>query len=262
MTALVTGASSGIGLQYSIILARDYSCDILMVSNQEKELEDAAKEISLSYGVRTWSFYCDLAREDAARTVYDYAVKEGLTIDILINNAGFFFFDALCDTPPEKVEAMVMLHVVTVTGLCRLFGADMCKRKSGYILNMSSLCRWMEFPGIHTYIATKTYIYSFSKSIWYEFKPMGVGVTVATPGAVDTGLYGLSPKLRRLFVRLGISLPPEKLASKALKRMFGKKKTCMPGLINHLSIPFFRHFPDWLVFKVMKRLEKFRALFS
>ena len=69
MTALVTGASSGIGLQYSIILARDYSCDILMVSNQEKELDAAAKEISQSYGVRTWPFYCDLAREDAARTV-------------------------------------------------------------------------------------------------------------------------------------------------------------------------------------------------
>lgn len=262
MTALVTGASSGIGLQYAVILARDYSCDLLMVSNQEKELEAAATQISQSYGVKAYPFFCDLALPNAARAVYDYAVKEGLTIDILINNAGFFFFDTLCATPPEKVEAMVMLHVVTMTGLCRLFGADMCRRGSGYILNMSSLCRWMEFPGIHTYIATKTYIYSFSKSIWYEFKPAGVGVTVATPGAVDTGLYGLSPKLRRLAVRLGVSLPPEKLAQKALKRMFRKKKTCMPGLINHITIPIFRHFPDWLVFKVMKRLEKFKALFS
>ena len=261
MTALVTGASSGIGLQYATILARDYSCDLLMVSNQEKELAAAAEEISSSFGVRTYPFFCDLARQESARTVYDYAVEKGLTIDILVNNAGFFFFDALCSTPPEKIESMVMLHVVTMTSLCRLFGADMCKRRSGYILNMSSLCKWMEFPGIQTYIATKTYIYSFSKSIWYEFRPMGVGVTVVTPGAVDTGLYGLAPNLRRLAVRLGVSLPPEKLASKALKRMFRKKKTCMPGLINHIFLPLFRHFPDWLVFKVMKRLEKFSGLF-
>ena len=257
MTALVTGASSGIGLQYATILARDYACDLLMVSNQQRKLEETAQKLSLSFGVKAYPFYCDLARQEAAREVYDFAADKGFTIDILINNAGFFFFNALCDTPPEKVESMVMLHVLTFTNLCRLFGADMCQRGNGYILNMSSLCKWMEFPGIQTYIATKTYIYSFSKSIWYEMKPKGVSVTVVTPGAVDTGLYGLAPNLRRTAVRLGVSLPPEKLAAKALKRMFKRKKTCMPGLVNHLSLPLFRHFPDWLVFKVMKHLETF-----
>ncbi len=257
MTALVTGASSGIGLQYATILARDYACDLLMVSNQKRELEESARKISLSFGVKAYAFYCDLARQEAAREVYDFAAGKGLTIDILINNAGFFFFNSLHDTPPETVENMVMLHVVTLTGLCRLFGADMCRRGKGYILNMSSLCKWMEFPGIQTYIATKTYIYSFSKSIWYEMKPFGVSVTVVTPGAVDTGLYGLAPDLRRTAVRIGVSLPPEKLAAKALRRMFKRKKTCMPGLVNHLSLPLFRHFPDWLVFRVMKRLETF-----
>ena len=257
MTALVTGASSGIGLQYATILARDYACDLLLVSNQQRELEESAQKISQSFGVKTYPFFCDLARQEAAREVYDFAADQGLTIDILINNAGFFFFNPLYETPPEKVESMVMLHVVTLTSLCRLFGADMCQRGKGYILNMSSLCKWMEFPGIQTYIATKTYIYSFSKSIWYEMKPKGVSVTVVTPGAVDTGLYGLAPHLRRLAVRLGVSLPPEKLAAKALRRMFKHKKTCMPGLINHLSIPLFRHVPDWLVFRVMKRLSSF-----
>lgn len=260
MTALVTGASSGIGLQYATILARDYACDLLMVSNQKEELEESARKISLAYGVKACPFFCDLARPEAAREVYDFAAGQGLTIDILINNAGFFFFDALYRTPPQKVESMVMLHVVTMTGLCRLFGADMCQRGHGFILNMSSLSKWMEFPGIQTYIATKTYIYSFSQSIWYEMKPLGVSVTVVTPGAVDTGLYGLAPRLRRIAVRLGVSLPPEKLASKALRRMFARKKTCMPGLVNHLSIPLFRHFPDWIVFRAMKRLESFKTL--
>ena len=258
MTALVTGASSGIGLQYATALARDYSCDLFLVSNQEKELADTVSSLSEQYGVRVEYLYCDLARQEAARQVYDYAAAKGLVIDILINNAGIFFFNPLYDTPLQKVETMVMLHVFTLTSLCRLFGADMCERGKGYILNMSSLVNWMEFPGIQLYTATKTYIRSFSKSIWYEFVPRGVSVTVVTPGAVDTTLYGLAPHLRRLAVRLGVSIPPEKLAKKALKRMFAGKKTCMPGLINHISLPLFKHFPDWLVFKVMKRLDKFQ----
>lgn len=257
MTALVTGASSGIGLQYCTLLARDYSCNLLMVSNQEKELQEAAENIANTYGVKTYPMYQDLAAQDGADRVYDFAKDRGLEVDILVNNAGIFFFNPLYDTPPGKVETMVMLHVVTMTKLCRLFGGDMCERGKGYILNMSSLCKWMEFPGIHTYIATKTYIYSFSKCIWYEMRPKGVSVTVVTPGAVDTGLYGLAPNLRRLAVRLGVSIPPEKLAAKALKRMFKGKKTCMPGLINHITIPLWKHFPDWVVFKVMRRLEKF-----
>ena len=258
MTALVTGASSGIGLQYATVLARDYACDLLMVSNQEKELEEAAAKLSEAYGVKALAYYCDLSKEESARQLHDYAAAEGLEIDILINNAGIFFFNPLYETPAAKVETMVMLHVVTMTNLCRLFGEDMCRRGSGFILNMSSLCNWMEFPGIQTYTATKTYIYSFSKSIWYEFKPKGVSVTVVTPGAVDTGLYGLSDKYRRIAVKCGVSIPPEKLAEKALKKMFARKKTFMPGAVNHISKPLFRHFPDWLVFKIMKRLDSFQ----
>ena len=259
MTALVTGASSGIGLQYATVLARDYGCDVLLVSNQEQELLQTAENLRLGYGVQAWSFCCDLAEAGAAQRVYDRAAELGLTVDVLINNAGIFFFDAFNRVPPAKIETMVMLHMVTMTQLCRLFGADMCARVQGYILNMSSLCNWMDFPGIQTYCSTKAFIYHFSRSLWFEYRLQGVGVTVVTPGAVDTGLYGLAPNLRRLAVRLGISIPPEKLARKALKRMFARKKSCMPGLINHLAKPIFRHFPDTLVFAVMKRLKMFRS---
>ncbi|MBQ4285874.1 MAG: SDR family NAD(P)-dependent oxidoreductase [Bacteroidales bacterium] len=257
MTALVTGADSGIGLQYATVLARDYDCDLLLVSNRREPLEQTAVELAGDYGVNATPFYCDLAQQDAAQKVYEFAKEKGLPIDILINNAGIFFFNPLTETPAAKVETMVMLHVVTMTKLCRLFGADMCSRGKGYILNMSSLCKWMEFPGIQTYIATKTYIFSFSKCLWYEMRPKGVTVTAVTPGAVDTGLYGLSDRYRRLAVRLGVSLPPEKLASKALKSLFRGRKTCMPGLINHITIPLWRHFPDWAVFAAMRRMAMF-----
>lgn len=258
MLALVTGASSGIGLQYATALARDYHTDLLLVSNQEKELEEVAKQLAADYGVRTYSLYKDLSQINAAEELYDYCHTNNLEVDILINNAGVFFFNPLTETSMRRFELMLMLHVVTVGKLCRLFGEDMCKRGNGYILNMSSMSAWMAYPGIQTYNATKAFIYNFSKSLWYEFKPKGVGITVMTPGAVDTALFGLAPKYRRLAVKLSVSIPPEKLVKKALKRMFKKKKWGMPGILNHLATPLLKHTPDWLVFATYKWVGQYQ----
>ena len=258
MLALVTGASSGIGLNYATTLARDYQTDLLLVSNQESELKAVAKELADKYGVKAVALYADLSKPDAAERLHDYCLKEGLEVDILINNAGIFFFNSLIDTAMGKIETMLMLHVVTVTKMCRLFGEDMCRRRRGYILNMSSMSAWMAYPGIQTYNASKAFIYNFSKSLWYEFRPYGVGVTVMTPGAVDTALFGLSPEYRKLAVRLSVSIPPEKLVKKALKRMMRKKKQGMPGLINHLATPLLKHTPDWLVNLTYRLVAKFQ----
>lgn len=258
MLALVTGASSGIGLQYATALARDYHTDLLLVSNQEQEQIVVAEQLSQEYGVRTIPLYRDLSKQDAAEELHQYCIDNNLQVDILINNAGVFFFNPLVETSMKRFELMLMLHVVTVAKLCRLFGEDMCKRGNGYILNMSSMSAWMAYPGIQTYNSTKAFIYNFSKSLWYEFKPKGVGITVMTPGAVDTALFGLAPKYRRLAVNLTVSIPPEKLVKKALKRMFKKKKWGMPGFLNHLATPILKHTPDWLVFLTYKWVAQFQ----
>lgn len=247
MLALVTGASSGIGLQYATALARDYHADLILVSNQEQEQIEVAKQLAEEYKVKTIPLYRDLSKQTAAEELHQYCKDNQLEVDVLINNAGVFFFNPLVETSMKRFELMLMLHVVTVAKLCRLFGEDMCRRGNGYILNMSSMSAWMAYPGIQTYNATKAFIYNFSKSLWYEFRPKGVGITVMTPGAVDTALFGLAPKWRRVAVRLTVSIPPEKLVKKALKRMFKKKKWGMPGLLNHLATPVLKHTPDWLV---------------
>ncbi len=258
MLALVTGASSGIGLQYATALARDYHTDLLLVSNQEKEQIEVANDLSERYGVKTIALYRDLSEQNAAEELHRYCIDSNLQVDILINNAGVFFFNPLVETSMKRFELMLMLHVVTVGKLCRLFGEDMCKRGNGYILNMSSMSAWMAYPGIQTYNSTKAFIYNFSKSLWYEFRPKGVGITVMTPGAVDTALFGLSPKYRKLAVKLTVSIPPEKLVKIALKRMFKKKKQGMPGLLNHLATPLLKHTPDWLVFLTYKWVGQFQ----
>lgn len=274
MLSLVTGASSGIGLQYATQLARDYHCDLLLVSNQEKELTDVAAELADKYGVKTIPLYANLALADAAENLYNYCEENNLTVDVLINNAGVFFFNPYCETSMKRIDLMLNLHMMTVAKLTRLFGEKMLTReltaeeqsekicgkarRKGYILNMSSMSAWMAMPGIQTYNATKAFIYNFSKSIWYELYPKGVNITVMTPGAVDTALFGLAPNLRKLAVALTVSIPPEKLVKRALKKLFRGKKADMPGVINHLCTPLLKHTPDWLVFLVMKFIAKYQ----
>ncbi len=258
MRALVTGASSGIGLQYATQLARDYQTDLLLVSNQEKELQQVADDLAAQYGVQTIAHYADLSKTDAAEVLYAYCEENNLQVDILINDAGVFFFNPYIETSMKRIELMLNLHVITVAKLCRLFGEDMAKRGNGYILNMSSMSAWMAMPGIQTYNATKAFIYNFSKSLWYELKPKGVHVTVMAPGAVDTALFGLAPNLRKLAVALTVSIPPEKLVKRALKDLFRGKKADTPGVINWLCTPLLKHTPDWLVFLAMKFVGKYQ----
>lgn len=274
MLALVTGASSGIGLQYATQLARDYQCDLLLVSNQEKELNEVATDLAAKYDVKTIARYADLSLPDAAETLHEWCKAQGLVIDILINNAGVFFFNPYCETSMKRIELMLQLHVMTVAKLTRLFAEDMIarelteeeasrricghKRMRGYILNMSSMSAWMAMPGIQTYNASKAFIYNFSKSLWYELKPKNVGITVMAPGAVDTGLFGLAPNLRKLAVALTVSIPPEKLVKRALRNMFRGKKADTPGVINWLSTPLLKHTPDWLLFLAIKYVGKYQ----
>ena len=257
MLALVTGASSGIGLQYATQLARDYQCDLLLVSNQQKELEQVAKELAEAYKVKTVAHYADLSLSDAAEQLYEWCRQQGYEVDVLINNAGVFFFNKYCETDIKRIELMLQLHVMTVAKLTRLFAADMCARRRGYILNMSSMSAWMAMPGIQTYNASKAFIYNFSKSLWYELKPYNVHITVMAPGAVDTGLFGLAPNLRKLAVALTVSIPPEKLVKRALKKLFKGKQSDTPGVINWLSTPLLKHTPDWMLFLAQKKLAKF-----
>ena len=258
MLSLVTGASSGIGLQYATQLARDYHSDLLLVSNQQKELDQVAADLAATYHVQTVAHFADLSLTDAAENLYAWCKEQGYEVDVLINNAGVFFFNEYCKTDIKRIELMLQLHVMTVAKMTRLFGETMCARRYGYILNMSSMSAWMAMPGIQTYNASKAFIYNLSKSLWYEFKPYNVHITVMAPGAVDTGLFGLAPNLRKLAVALTVSIPPEKLVKRALKKLFKGKKADTPGVINWLCTPLLKHTPDWLVFLAIKYVGKYQ----
>lgn len=249
--ALITGASSGIGRCYAEQLASK-GHNILIISNQREQNEQVAEAIERQYGVRAVALYADLAEVDAAEKIYDYCREQDFEVDILISNAGILQFGQVLRMRDGLIEFINTLHCTTPAKLCRLFGTDMCSRREGRILIMSSLTAWTPYPTISLYGATKVYLKSFAQSLWYEFRPYGVKVTTVYPGAVDTPLYKLDERYRKLFRRLGVMLSPERLARSGLRAMFCGSRTCIPGLFTKVVAAICWLLPAHALLPVMK----------
>ncbi len=232
--AVVTGASSGIGLCFCRELARR-GCGLVMISNQNAELQQVAREIK-EYGVDAYPFFCDLTDLSAHNTILEYLDIQGLEADYLINNAGIFSFRPVCETSEDTIDSFLKLHCGAVTKLSRIFGLRMAQRGKGRILNMSSMSCWMPMPGIAMYSATKAYIRVLSRAMYYELRDSGVTVTVACPGGIATSLFGLPDSLMRLAVRIGAVQTPEKFVKKAIDKMLKGKKQYINGFINRCAI--------------------------
>ena len=230
-TALITGGSSGIGLEYSRELAsRGYQ--LALVSNREGELEDAKQSLNREFGVPVHTLCADLAAEDSAEKTLAWCDSLGLEIEVLVNNAGIFFMEYLGPENLGKATAMMGLHVCTPTKMCILFGARMKERGKGYILNMSSMTARIPAPGIAVYSASKAYLKSFGRSFSYEMCPFGVKVTTVCPAAVDTGLYPIGPSLRRTLRSVGIIRSPRWLVRRTVRALFRGRRTISPGITN------------------------------
>lgn len=252
----MTGASSGMGLEYARQLAAA-GCSVVMVSNQEEALSRCAEELRSRFPVQIRTKYIDLASQDAADELFRFCEENGFKIDILINNAGMFFFEELEGEACRKAEVMMMLHVYTPSRLCALFGNAMKRWGSGYILNVSSVAAGMCVPGLTTYAATKSYLRSFSKSLYYEMKPYGVSVTAVCPGAVATGLYSVLPALVKILEvagKFGLVYSPEKLVRKALRAMFRRRRCVTPGFINLFFAPVVNAIPRFAVDRIWRKI--------
>ena len=230
-TALITGGSSGIGLEYSKEFAsRGYQ--LAIVSNREGELEDAKLSLSKEFGVPVHTLCADLAATDAAEKTLAWCDSLDLEVEVLVNNAGIFFMEYLGPDNLGKAETMLGLHVCTPTKLCILFGSRMKERGKGYILNMSSMTARIPSPGIAVYSASKSYLKSFSRGFSYEMRPFGAMVTTVCPAAIDTGLYPISPTLRRTLRGIGIIRSPRWLVRRAVRALFRGRRSISPGITN------------------------------
>lgn len=236
-TALVTGASKGIGRCYALQLAA-LGYNVLMVASGEEELLATVEEVrTASPNVWVRTLVKDLATPTAAEELFAWTEAKGIKVDVLINNAGIFSFCDILNTPIERIQRMIYLHDITSTLNCRLYAADMIKRGGGRILNMSSFSIWMPYPGLSLYSASKAYLKSFSVAFSKEVEAQGVTVTAICPAGIATDLYGLSRSLQRFGVRTGILMTPESCARRSLNGMFRGRRCKVPDWWFRLFIP-------------------------
>lgn len=247
--AVVTGASSGIGLQFCHRLGEG-GCNLVMISNEAAPLERCAAEVALRHGVETAPLWLDLTDADCAAKVEEFLDRRGIDASIMINNAGIFSFAPVAESSEGRLNCFVDLHVRAVTMLSRAMAIRFAARGGGWILNMSSMSCWMPMPGLAMYAATKSYIRVFSRALHYEMRDSGVRVCVACPGGIATDLFGLPPNLQRLALRLRVLDTPEELTRNALRRMLKGKAQYINGFLNRASILFVGITPGWLRMKV------------
>ena len=230
--ALVTGASSGIGLEFARQLAqRGYH--LLIVSNEEaihsRAAEITAELESQGKQIEVLSMVMDLGQQSAARELYDYTHARGLEIEVLVNNAGVYHDKDILDDSEAFTSLILNLHMYTPAMLCYLFGQDMKSRHKGYILNVCSVTSKIAAQRLGTYGSTKAFLCNFTRSLHIELKAHGVNVTDVSPGAVDTGLFSIPHWVTKTGKALGIIASPQMLVRRALRALFrGRAKTTIP----------------------------------
>lgn len=244
------------GLEFARQLAgRGYS--LIIVSNREEELNSVQKLLSQEFPVDVIARYQDLAEPDAADRLFEWCMHDiGILPDIVVNNAGMFFFKELGTADLGRVQAMMNLHMTTVTRICLLFGEAMKERGSGRLLIVSSMAARIPAPGIAVYSATKAYLRSFGRSLSYELKPYGVTVTTVCPAAIATPLYRLDDKKLRLGVKVGLIRTPQWLVRRALKAMFRGRRVISPAFMNVYLPLLIALLPGPLVAFLWKRLKQ------
>lgn len=184
-TALITGASGGIGIELARIHASKGG-DLVVVARSEDKLHQLRDELETKYGVNVWVIAEDLANPDSAQRIYDKTKALGLDINVLVNNAGFGGHGYFHERELAKDQAMMQVNMVTLTNLTHYYLGDMIQANYGKILNVSSTASFMPGPLQAVYYATKAYVTSFTQAVAEEVRDYNITATALCPGAVAT----------------------------------------------------------------------------
>jgi short-subunit dehydrogenase len=224
--ALVTGASSGLGLEFARLLAAG-GCDLVLVARSGEKLDAIASDLHARHHVNVETLALDLSVSNAARMVFERAGA----CDVLVNNAGFASNGRFDELPEQRIREEVMLDVVTLTELTRLYLPGMRARGRGRVLNVASTAAFLPGPFMAVYYAAKAYVLSFSQAIAEELRGSGVTVTCLCPGATSTGFQERAGMGHSLLFRL----PAANAASVAragYRAMQQGKDLAIPGISN------------------------------
>ncbi len=251
--ALITGASSGIGLELARVFAAD-GIDVILSARSEDKLHDLAEEVREKYGVRAEVIVADLSVPGEAEKVYDRVREMGWDVDYLVNNAGFGVYGFYAETDWLAEADMLQVNIVALTHLTKLFLPDLIDRGRGRILNVASTAAFQPGPRMAVYFATKAYVLSLSDAIANELKGTGVSVTALCPGATETGFQRAAGATgSRLFDMRGLPTGAD-VAKYGYRAMQKGKRVAIHGLMSKILAFTVRLLPRRLVVATTRAL--------
>jgi short-subunit dehydrogenase len=257
-TALVTGASSGIGLELSTLLARDRH-DLVVVARSRDRLEAIARGLTEEFGVAVTILARDLAGPETPTEIARELDERTLTIDVLVNDAGFGVYGPFAETPIEKELEMIQVNAAALTHLTKLLLPGMLQRRRGRILNVASTAAFQPGPLMAVYYATKAYVLSFSEALANELAGTGVTVTALCPGPTITEFQKQSGMGETLLFHSPLVMKAPEVARAGYEGMMRGKTLVIPGLANLALVEALRVTPRRLVTAIARRIQETRS---
>jgi hypothetical protein len=245
-TALITGASGGIGYELAKLFAKDHY-NLVLVARSGEKLNQLASELQTQHGIRVTVVPVDLAEPATPRFLFDQLRRERVDVDILVNNAGFGVFGEFSQMSEAEVLDQIQLNITALTRLTKLFLAPMLERGAGRIMNVASTAAFQPGPLMAVYYATKAYVLSFSEALANELRGSGVTVCCFCPGATHTGFAkraGLEGS--RLFKQIGAT-NVEAVARDGYRGLMSSRTLVISGMHNRLVAESVRFAPRKLV---------------
>ncbi|WP_028544414.1 SDR family NAD(P)-dependent oxidoreductase [Paenibacillus taiwanensis] len=251
---LITGASSGIGEAFAHEFAAKGS-HLILVARSEAKLNALAEKLKQEHRIQTHVIVSDLSQQGSPNRLYQQCVERGLSVDILINNAGFAthgFFEQLSGT---RQHEEVMLNVLAVVDITHLFLPDMLQRKSGVVINVASTAGFQPLPNMAIYGATKAFVLSFTEALWEENRKRGVQFLALCPGATETEFFNVVGADE---ASVGKRDTPENVVQVALRSLQAKKVYAIPGFNNYISAQMARFFTRKQMLYIVGRMLRKR----
>lgn len=251
-TALITGASSGIGAELARVFARE-GHDLILVARSRDRLDALAREIRGAHAATVRVFPTDLSVPGAARALHERVAREGTLVDAIVNDAGFGMRGSFVELDPARQLEMIQVNVVALTELTRLFLPEMVRRGAGRVLNVASTAAFQPGPLMAVYCATKAYVLSFSEALAEEVKGSGVTVTCVAPGATETGFGEIAGVSATRLFRAG-TMSSSAVAEAAYAATRKGIALVVPGCRNRLLSASARLVPIATAARVARRL--------
>jgi short-subunit dehydrogenase len=250
-TALITGASGGIGYELAKLFARDHY-NLVLVARSAEKLGKFADELQRECQVVVKTVALDLSEAPAPQFLFDQLQRESIVIHVLVNNAGYGTFGEFASMPLNDAVGQINLNVTALTALTRLFVPGMVERRSGRIMNVASTAGFQPGPLMAVYYATKAYVISFSEALANELKASGVTVTCFCPGATDTGFAARAGNDKtRLFQKFG-AMNVRTVAADGYRGLMKGKTLVISGAKNWLVAESVRFAPRKMVTAVSR----------